>query len=1104
MKFAVRLSKALLLGLVLAVSVCAISACGEKSEHSLALVPEKAATCCETGNTAYYTCSHCDKLFTSADGKTETTLEEVTTAKLPHDFTGDDCHVAAKDFSCTEDGNEEYWRCKTCGNAFADEGGQYPFDPVLKARHSFTHYTYVSPTIDAFGRKEYWLCSVCHKAFVDAEGKTELTDGTQIAKLPEYETEISVVIKTESGEAVSDTSDTVITLTSVAKTYKGVLLDGKLVKEEAGVRDETKHTFAIGAGVYAVHTEKDGAIFYDTELTIEENAVSAELTVCKAAHAIYPAHTTDGVKATERNGVRSFSVYAPWSDGVMNCAGIRLNDSAVTGKSYAVDFTLGVDGAFEHEWYNRALLVATDATDGSAAGIAIVFADDLIATIPARGDLGSDFVGSDVENAQESNSLRDAAAAGILRLRFIREDGKISLLYKSATSWQLIRSLSVGDGNADIRLAAGGTQTVTFSDFVFGTYHAMDRPGVNKTGKEAHYTQADGTIFTPDGAEKTEADIVIPAITETDRTIAVTADDGNKAVQVRFISNLTDKTQTAQDGVIAVQLADGVYAVHAEGYYDTELTLGENDTNVVLSLVALDVQKVGKTTADCVRFTANADGSGKKISFVSPVGNAAENYAGAKLTDSVAITGAHYGVDFTVRIVGGYTSDWANQFFIRATSAEGQYSGISVILYTPLPDVFGVNIGRMWHNMQPVGHASIGKEQATAFQAQALSGTLGLRVVRTDTQVKLYMRTQDGYELLSTQQIDGDAELTFGATGTQTVEFADIVTGRYVPRQNPDLDTPGKEAHFVTADGDLYTIDGQNTTDADLAIEAITEQNAVIGVTVYDKAGQAVADTSGIVVELKGAYTQYANLNIVEGKLSQTAYVYGAYTVTAKKEGTRYYVTELTVDGAAAQLYLHELEHAFIKANDSVDVSYVSFVADNTAAGAKKVIFNRPSGNDADQTFVLLQPTGQRDDVWASNNLTMEFTLKIDGEYSTDWLQRFSVGMSDTWNTCGVGLIFYADGINAGSFYPHCVPANHGALTADTAAAFKTAAADGSLRLKAVREGATVTLYMQSGSNWVELASRSDVTGNGRLTLCANGTLTYTVTDLTITVGGKI
>lgn len=68
---------------------CTADGCGHtKSEtidaagHKLTPVAAKAATYTAPGNTAYYTCTACAKLFADAVGKTETTLEKVTIPQL--------------------------------------------------------------------------------------------------------------------------------------------------------------------------------------------------------------------------------------------------------------------------------------------------------------------------------------------------------------------------------------------------------------------------------------------------------------------------------------------------------------------------------------------------------------------------------------------------------------------------------------------------------------------------------------------------------------------------------------------------------------------------------------------------------------------------------------------------------------------------------------------------------------------------------------------------------------------------------------------------------------------------------------------------------------
>lgn len=57
--------------------------------HNLTLVPAKAPTAEEEGNTAYWVCASCGKLFADAQGQTETTLKAVTLAKLPASSSSD-------------------------------------------------------------------------------------------------------------------------------------------------------------------------------------------------------------------------------------------------------------------------------------------------------------------------------------------------------------------------------------------------------------------------------------------------------------------------------------------------------------------------------------------------------------------------------------------------------------------------------------------------------------------------------------------------------------------------------------------------------------------------------------------------------------------------------------------------------------------------------------------------------------------------------------------------------------------------------------------------------------------------------------------------------
>lgn len=82
-------------------------------------ISAKDATCIENGNSAYWYCSDCGKYFSDASKTNETSLQDTVTTKLGHDIK----KVEAKDVTCAEDGNTEYYRCTRCFALFSDESG---------------------------------------------------------------------------------------------------------------------------------------------------------------------------------------------------------------------------------------------------------------------------------------------------------------------------------------------------------------------------------------------------------------------------------------------------------------------------------------------------------------------------------------------------------------------------------------------------------------------------------------------------------------------------------------------------------------------------------------------------------------------------------------------------------------------------------------------------------------------------------------------------------------------------------------------------------------------------------------------------------------------
>ena len=85
---------------------------------------------------------------------------------------------AAKDATCTEDGNRAYWECTDCGKLFSDKDGNSETTlsavTIAAKGHTLEKTEGTSATCKDEGVITYWTCTVCHKLYSDAEGKTEI------------------------------------------------------------------------------------------------------------------------------------------------------------------------------------------------------------------------------------------------------------------------------------------------------------------------------------------------------------------------------------------------------------------------------------------------------------------------------------------------------------------------------------------------------------------------------------------------------------------------------------------------------------------------------------------------------------------------------------------------------------------------------------------------------------------------------------------------------------------------------------------------------------------------------------------------------------------
>ena len=229
----------------------------EKLSHKLTKTEAVPATCTKGGSNEYYTCSACGKIFKDADASTETSVEAEKTSKIPHTLTKTEYKAA----TCTEDGNTEYYTCSVCGKIFKDESGtqetSVEAEKLVATGHSLTKTEAKAATCTEDGNNEYYTCSACGKIFKDADGKTVTTvEAEKIAATGHTMTKIEA----KSATCTEDGNKEYYTCSACGKAFKDA--DGKIVTTvEAEKIAATGHTMTKTEAKAATCTE-DGNIAY--------------------------------------------------------------------------------------------------------------------------------------------------------------------------------------------------------------------------------------------------------------------------------------------------------------------------------------------------------------------------------------------------------------------------------------------------------------------------------------------------------------------------------------------------------------------------------------------------------------------------------------------------------------------------------------------------------------------------------------------------------------------------------------------------------------------------------------------------------------------------
>ncbi|MDO5447201.1 MAG: hypothetical protein Q4F34_05440 [Prevotellaceae bacterium] len=122
-------------------------------------------------------------MITFMSSSTDVTVSSLTITYHKHG--GQDCvvtHHEAKDATCTEDGNDEYWECD-CGQLFRDHACMTKFEgrQVIPATgHKLEFREHKFPDCYEDGNVEHWHCTQCNKNFNEETCETEMLAGVVI------------------------------------------------------------------------------------------------------------------------------------------------------------------------------------------------------------------------------------------------------------------------------------------------------------------------------------------------------------------------------------------------------------------------------------------------------------------------------------------------------------------------------------------------------------------------------------------------------------------------------------------------------------------------------------------------------------------------------------------------------------------------------------------------------------------------------------------------------------------------------------------------------------------------------------------------------------
>ena len=148
-------------------AICDVCGYEREVSHNVIHVEAVPATCTTEGNIEYWYCDKCGQAWLDAECTLNTNLKSVV---LPASCSYGAVYTAAKEATCYEPGNTEYWYCANCDVYYADAACAIVTNAknvIIPITHNIIAVEAKAATCTAEGNIAYWYCADCGQAWLD-------------------------------------------------------------------------------------------------------------------------------------------------------------------------------------------------------------------------------------------------------------------------------------------------------------------------------------------------------------------------------------------------------------------------------------------------------------------------------------------------------------------------------------------------------------------------------------------------------------------------------------------------------------------------------------------------------------------------------------------------------------------------------------------------------------------------------------------------------------------------------------------------------------------------------------------------------------------------